>query len=311
MTALRATLVTSSNPGAIALIVITGEVAGDLGRILRTRIPDVGRSRLVAVSGIDEVLVARVREETVFLMPHAGPRVVHCIMALLDSHGVVLETDPAAESIYPEAQSKIEARMLDALARATSPLAIDILLDQPALWSDPNAPDRACASRDQRLGRLLQPPIVAIVGRANVGKSTLTNRLADRDCAIALDLPGTTRDPVSCRIDLHGLVVNWIDMPGVRATTDPLEDRAIEHAKRWRSAADCIITVTDHEQPWLEDAPGADLRISLKADVGTRSDADLGVSAVTGEGIETLVGMIRDRLLPPEDLTDSRPWRFW
>lgn len=311
MDPLHATVATGPGPGAIALIVLRGPVAGQLPTILNTPPPEVGGSKLVSITGIDEALLVRVSEDVAFLMPHAGPRIVQRITQHLDDHGVILESRPDPSTLFPEATTEMEARVLGAIASAPSPLAIDLLLAQPMLWNSADAADDVCPARDIRLNHLLNPPTVALIGPANVGKSTLTNALAGRSRAIALDQPGTTRDAVSCQIDLAGLVVRWIDMPGYRRTTDLLEHEAIDRSIAMLDDAHLIISATDHEQPWVEDPPRVDLRVALKRDRGRRDDGDLSITAINGEGIDLLVGTIRERLVPDADLRDPRPWRFW
>ena len=60
-------------------------------------------------------------------------------------------------------------------------------------------------ARSRRLNRLIEPPLVVVVGAANVGKSTLGNALVGRSMSIATDLPGSTRDYTSGRVELAGV----------------------------------------------------------------------------------------------------------
>ena len=68
---------------------------------------------------------------------------------------------------------------------------------------------------------------MVLVGAPNAGKSSLSNALLGRDASIVSPEAGTTRDAVSARIDLAGLVVEWFDLPGVRETEDCIEREAI------------------------------------------------------------------------------------
>jgi small GTP-binding protein len=222
-----------------------------------------------------------------------------------------------SRALYPEAADDIEALTLLALSRATSPLAVDLLLDQPrrrrAFTEAVTASDQA---RSQRLNRLITPPLVALVGAPNVGKSTLTNALHGRAVSITADLAGTTRDYTAARIDLGGLVVDWHDTPGVRASDDAIEQRAIALARRLLHRADLIIAMRDPEHDWpaLADLPRpADLLVMNKVDAarrGARPEGALLVSALRGEGLELLVATVRDRLVQPADLANPRPWLF-
>jgi tRNA modification GTPase len=103
-------------------------------------------------------------------------------------------------------------------------------------------------------GRLLQSGIkVAIVGRPNVGKSSLFNRLVSRDRAIVTDLPGTTRDTLSETIDLDGIPVLLTDTAGLRETSDAIETLGIERTQRAISDADHVVEVIDATNPSVED----------------------------------------------------------
>jgi hypothetical protein len=180
------------------------------------------RCRLVRFGDIDEGLIGAPGDRVCQLMPHGGVRVVQRIAERLRELGArpwSASGDEAARRVYPEAATPLEADMLAALGRAASPAAIDLLLDQPRRWREAVAHwaglgdgDRAAALAEVRkrsavLDHLLSPPTVALVGRANVGKSTLSNLVLDRSASIVADLPGTTRDWVA------GLAELAITMP--------------------------------------------------------------------------------------------------
>jgi hypothetical protein len=75
-------------------------------------------------------------------------------------------------------------------------------------------------------------------------------------------------------------------------------------------SADLLIAITDATHSWPELPRSADLSISSRADLGARRDADLALSAVTGEGVEAIVATIRERLVPRADVVHPGPWRF-
>ena len=248
-------------------------------------------------------------------MPHGGARVVQRLATWLVEHGVepaVVGTGHAidASTLFPEAADRYEALMLGAVARAASPLAIDLLLEQPARWRTGTRLTDADRLRARRLNRLLEPPVVVVAGPANVGKSTLSNTLVGRSISIATDRPGTTRDYTSGRVDLGGLVVWWHDTPGLRDTDDAVERRAVELAGELMRRADFLIAMTDADHGWPALPRRADLRLAGCCDRGERADADLSVSAVRGDGIAELVGTVRDRRVPPADLAHPGPWLF-
>ncbi|MCK4513380.1 tRNA modification GTPase, partial [bacterium] len=86
---------------------------------------------------------------------------------------------------------------------------------------------------------------VAIVGRPNVGKSSLLNALLARARAIVTALPGTTRDAIEETVDLDGVPVRLIDTAGWRDSTDPAEVEGVERAKAAAAGADLVLFVID------------------------------------------------------------------
>ena len=88
---------------------------------------------------------------------------------------------------------------------------------------------------------------VAIVGKTNVGKSTLLNRLLHDDRAIVSDVHGTTRDTIEDTIDLQGITFRFIDTAGIRQTTDQVEKIGIERTFSAIDKARIILWVIDEE----------------------------------------------------------------
>ena len=88
---------------------------------------------------------------------------------------------------------------------------------------------------------------VAIIGKTNVGKSTLLNRLLHEDRAIVSDVHGTTRDTIEDTIDLQGVTFRFIDTAGIRQTTDQVEKIGIERTYSAIEKARIILWVIDQE----------------------------------------------------------------
>ncbi len=309
----------AATPGAIAIFQLVGDVEPVLASLTGRSDWPIGAARLVHFADIDEGIAVRLGRDTAQVMPHGGPRIGQRLLAWFGEHGVVQvsprELDPLA--VYPEAADVYEALALAAVARAASPLAVDLLLDQPRRWRGAPAPLPGDLARSRRLDRLIDPPVVVVAGAPNVGKSTLSNALLGRSMSIALDLPGTTRDYTTGRIDLAGLVADWHDTPGLRDTADPIEVRAIEIARGLLERADLIVAMRDAGTGWPLLPRRADLHVVNKLDLsrpragpGDEEAGALGISAVTGEGLAELVAAVRDRLVPPEDLEHPGPWLF-
>ena len=97
-----------------------------------------------------------------------------------------------------------------------------------------------------RLGNAINKGIpVAIVGKPNVGKSTLLNALVQEERAIVSDIPGTTRDTVEDVINIGGLAFRFIDTAGLRETADEVEAVGIDRAYKAAEKADVILYLTD------------------------------------------------------------------
>jgi tRNA modification GTPase len=88
---------------------------------------------------------------------------------------------------------------------------------------------------------------VAIIGKTNVGKSTLLNRLLHEDRAIVSDVHGTTRDTIEDSIDLQGVTFRFIDTAGIRQTTDEVEKIGIERTYAAMEKARIILWMVDEE----------------------------------------------------------------
>jgi tRNA modification GTPase len=105
-------------------------------------------------------------------------------------------------------------------------------------------------------GELLRAGLkIAIVGRPNVGKSSLLNLWSQTERAIVTDLPGTTRDTVDTHLIVQGIPVQLIDTAGIRESRDIVEQMGIERSRKAASQADLILLVVDDSQGWTpEDA---------------------------------------------------------
>jgi tRNA modification GTPase len=151
---------------------------------------------------------------------------------------------------------------------------------------------------------------LAIVGRPNVGKSSLFNALLGTDRAIVTDIPGTTRDTVSESFALEGVPVRLVDTAGIRDSQDLVERLGIERTERAMADADITLVVLDLGEP-LSDADRGLLaraeRQGWRVVVGNKSDLprrlepgveEIAVSAQTGAGIAELKRLLVERIAP-------------
>jgi tRNA modification GTPase len=163
-------------------------------------------------------------------------------------------------------------------------------------------------------GRLLHDGLkVALVGKPNVGKSSLFNSLLGHGRAIVTEIPGTTRDTISESVALDGVPITLIDTAGIRTATDEIELIGVERTRRTASDADLLVVVIDGSRPIneedelvLENASGKPCVVALnKDDLQTFSTTlvtanlspatTVSVSAITHHGLDEL----RSAILKP------------
>jgi tRNA modification GTPase len=155
-----------------------------------------------------------------------------------------------------------------------------------------------------RYGKIVhQGLILAIVGRPNVGKSSLFNRLVERERAIVTATPGTTRDLISETVAIGGIPVQLVDTAGIRDALDEAESIGIRKSMEALADADLVLVVLDASHSAIEDeellkhAEGrpaivvrnkCDLASSGPSSVISDHSSVVRTSALTGEGIREL-----------------------
>ncbi len=136
--------------------------------------------------------------------------------------------------------------------------------------------------------------LVMILGRPNVGKSTLINALTRRDLAIVSPIPGTTRDMIEAHLDIGGLPVTLIDTAGLREAADAIERIGVDRTLARVETADLALWLSDSaEAPPAHDVET--IRVATKTDLTPAPQGAIGVCALSGEGLETLAAAIEAR----------------
>ena len=176
-----------------------------------------------------------------------------------------------------------------------------------SLKANANVLDRLLQTYGQ--GRILRSGVAAaIVGRPNVGKSSLLNALAGYDRCIVTDIPGTTRDTVEEVVKVGGVKLRLIDTAGIRETSDTVEAIGVDRSRKAVENADMVIFVCDGSQPLTEeDEAIIDLCCDRENAVALINKADLGqkvepsdlpfmnvvsICAATGEGLEQFADVV-------------------
>ena len=224
-------------------------------------------------------------------------------------------------------QAKIAAQQLEgAVSRRLQPVkqklveliavleaGIDFAEDDVSVLPNPAILERIAAVRQplERLaatfayGKIVHQGLtLAIVGRPNVGKSSLFNRLVERERAIVTATPGTTRDLVTETVAIGGIPIQLVDTAGIRHALDEAESIGIRKSIEALADADLVLVVLDVSQPpTLEDnellrqAEGrptivvgnkCDLATSGRGSVASGQSSMVRASALTGEGVSEL-----------------------
>ena len=108
--------------------------------------------------------------------------------------------------------------------------------------------------KDARIGKIIKDGIkVAIVGKPNVGKSSLLNALLQEEKAIVTNIAGTTRDIVEGQVNIEGLKINLLDTAGIRISEDSVEKIGIEKSLKTINEADLILLLFDASRPLDEE----------------------------------------------------------
>jgi len=158
---------------------------------------------------------------------------------------------------------------------------------------------RSVLARPGYSERLRDGLVVAIAGPPNAGKSTLLNRLAQREAAIVSPHAGTTRDVIEIYLDLGGYPVTLLDTAGIRESTDPVEQEGIRRAEARAASADLVLWLSDEAGETAPPAGGAPLwlvrnKSDLRLDRGSPPAGipSFDISAQTGDGVPELISAL-------------------
>jgi tRNA modification GTPase len=232
-----------------------------------------GRLDLLQAEAIADLIAAETESQRRLAVDGAGALQTAC-MTWRETLRQILARQEALidfpdEDLPPEVETELLSDIETLLAEMRSALA-----------AAPNA---------ERLREGLE---FVILGPPNAGKSTLLNRLAGADIAIVSELPGTTRDAISVRLDLAGIPVHITDTAGLRESENPIEAEGIRRTRVHAAGADLILSLAGPGQDFADSPVAVEtLRITTKADLG-QTPSGLAISAQTGEGIPALLAAL-------------------
>ncbi len=340
---------TPAGPGGVAVLELAGPgVLRALASLLGRSVPAPGALALVrlparalgaagaasacgpgAADVVDAALLVAHGPDAAELHLHGSPPLVAAALAGLgDALGLAArepgEADEPRDAVASGEPGALEARALALLARAPSEAAARILLDQAegALRRVVRAlEDAAPAARAEGLARLdersqrlrlaLEPPLVALRGPVNAGKSTLFNALVGRARVVVSARPGTTRDAVRETVQLGAYAVELVDTAGERAAGEELERAGQEAGRRASQGADLVLWLDPHgREPephatggarWLVLTSRAD---RLAPDARARSPRPIAARDDPAGARAAVVAALHEALELP-----SEPWR--
>lgn len=166
-------------------------------------------------------------------------------------------------------------------------------------------------------GRVIRDGVnVAIVGRPNVGKSSLLNYILKESRAIVSEIPGTTRDVIREEVSIEGILFRLFDTAGIRISEDTIEKEGILRSQETVRTADVVIFLEDVEQSESRDlyldllnftSPNKIIKVLNKIDLFEESPkpTDVKISAKTGEGIENLFIKLKEIAIGSESYTEK------
>lgn len=166
-------------------------------------------------------------------------------------------------------------------------------------------------------GRIIRDGVnVALVGKPNVGKSSLLNYLLKESRAIVSEIPGTTRDIIREELSIDGILFRLFDTAGIRISKDTIEKEGILRSRQAVKSADIILFMNDISTGFSSDlyeellqisSPEKIITVMNKIDLVKEIDPkfEIGISAKTGEGIDELFSALKEKAVGSQNYTEK------
>jgi tRNA modification GTPase len=228
-----------------------------------------GRIDLVQAEAVADIVAAKTRRGLELALGQLEGALSHRLRQLREE---LLAFRAEIESLIDFSDDDIEGSTVSAIIELgrTCSRSVDLLLSD-------------CA-----VGAVVRDGVsVAIVGRPNVGKSSLLNAFLRRERAIVTALPGTTRDAIEETVDVDGVPVCLIDTAGWRSTADPAEAEGVARAKAAAAGADLVLLVLDITSGVTEEDRAIAGELDHRRTVVVLNKCDLVPRVSLNRGLET------------------------
>ena len=148
---------------------------------------------------------------------------------------------------------------------------------------------------NSEVGKIIKSGIdVALVGRPNVGKSSILNALLNEDKAIVTDISGTTRDVIEAKMTLNGIEINLIDTAGIRETEDIVEKIGVDKSKQIIDFADLVILVLNNNEELMEEDKELLNIVKDKTNIIFVNKTDLEEKLILDDNLNIVKGNTKD-----------------
>ncbi|MEE9430896.1 MAG: tRNA uridine-5-carboxymethylaminomethyl(34) synthesis GTPase MnmE [Melioribacteraceae bacterium] len=168
-----------------------------------------------------------------------------------------------------------------------------------------------------RFGKILRDGInVVLVGKTNVGKSSILNYLAKESRAIVSHIPGTTRDIITEEISLDGILFKIFDTAGIRITEDEVEKEGVERSRKAVKEADIVVLINDVNSEFPKNlyselltltTKGKIIQLDNKIDLSSNNKSKdiLSISAKTGDGFDLFIKALKEKSISENSFSEK------